>query len=111
MKKKNTNSSFFFKYNKKQGVELTHPIPEDFSSGILMTSGQLTGIAFIYGFSALIKQQTTCGEKIVNGYSYEYTGANVMLLVIVASATFIIYFFNEENNRLKEDGVAIVSFS
>lgn len=88
-------------------VEVTFPIPEDISSGILMTSGQLTGIAFIYGLSALIKQQSSCAEKILNGYSYTYTNANIMLLIIVASATILIYFFEEENNRLKEDRINV----
>lgn len=39
------------------GVELTYPIGESFSAGVLMSSGQLFGIVFTVGCSVLIDKQ------------------------------------------------------
>ena len=36
------------------GVECTYPVPEEYSSGVLMLAGQLFGIAFTFAMPPLI---------------------------------------------------------
>ena len=81
-------------------AEVTYPVPEDISSGLLMTSGQLTGIAFIFGLDALIPK-TGC---VPNG-PFTYPGSSILLVVSVAVSFAFILLFKGQNKRLNVDGL------
>ena len=79
---------------------MTYPVPEDVSSGILMTSGQLTGIGFIFGLSALIPSEGC----VVDG-PFIYPGSSILLVVAIILSVFFIFLFNGANKRLQVDGL------
>ena len=75
------------------GVELTHPIPEPVSSGLLMSSGAIFGIIFIIIGSESIHYFT---EK-----DMPRTGCNIaqIVMTVVAWIAFISSFFIKEDLR------------
>ena len=79
-------------------AEVTYPVSEDISSGLLMTAGQLTGIAFIFGLDALIPQ-TPCNPN------FEYPGSSILLVVAVGVSVLFIFLFRGSTKRLAADGV------
>lgn len=82
------------------GVELTYPIGESFSTGILMCSGQIFGIIYTIATSEMLNNLTTT-EKA--------TGADVSLIlltVVCAVGAFFSYLIKNDIRRVmaeKED--------
>jgi len=79
-------------------AEVTYPVPEDVSSGILMTSGQITGIGFIFGLDALIPK-TGC---VPNG-DFTYPGSSILITVSIVCCFAFILLFQGSNKRLEVD--------
>ena len=79
-------------------AEITYPVPESVSSGVLMTSGQLTGIAFIFALDALIPS----GPCNPTG-SFTYPGSSVLLVVCIGFSASFIMLFKGSTKRLDVD--------
>jgi FLVCR family MFS transporter 7 len=81
-------------------VECTHPVPEEYSSGLIMSSGMITGIGFIYGLERLTDAQPTCEE---NMGEYYFSGTSAVLLGCGALATAIVFQFRGPLLRLQAE--------
>ena len=76
---------------------MTYPVPEDISSGLLMTIGQLTGIAYTFAMDALIPS-AACSEA-----DYVYPGSSILLVVSVIVAFCSICMYQGSTKRLEVD--------
>jgi len=74
------------------GVELTHPIPESISSGLLMSMGQFFGIIFTIVVSIIITRKGDAG--VILGQS--------IMIVMAGIAAVLSFFVKEDLKRLKE---------
>jgi hypothetical protein len=75
-------------------------VPEDVSSGLLMTIGQITGIGFIFGLDALIPRQP-CVPTVEQPYIYP--GSSILLVVSVSVSFLFILMFKGSTKRLNVD--------
>lgn len=82
-------------------AEVTYPVSEDISTGILMSFGQLTGIGFIFGLDALIKKQPACGTS--QSATFYYSGTSILLVCVIAVCCMLIYQFDGELKRQKKE--------
>ena len=79
------------------GVELTHPIPEPVSSGLLMSSGAIFGIILIIVGSQSITYFTNKNKSEL--------GCNItqFIMILFAWIAFVVSFFIKEDlRRIKE---------
>ena len=67
-------------------VECTHPVPEEYSTGLIMSAGMITGICFVVGLQRLTDSQPTCDEND-RGYYFSWASAVMLLSGIVATIT------------------------
>lgn len=74
------------------GVEITHPIPESISSGLLMGSGQIVGVIFTVVVSVWI---TNSGNSGV-------IGGQTLMIIGAAIAIVVSFFIVEDLRRIKE---------
>lgn len=81
-------------------VECTYPVPEEYSTGLLMSAGMITGICFIVGLQRLAEAQPTCEE---NNRGYYFSWSSAVLLASGAVATFIAFQFRGPRLRLRAE--------
>ena len=89
-------------------VECTYPVPEEYSSGLILSAGQITGIAYIFGLEALADRQPTCEE---NDGDYYFASASGLIIASACVATAIMLTYKGPLLRLeaeKEMGFASV---
>jgi FLVCR family MFS transporter 7 len=89
-------------------VECTYPVPEEYSSGLILSAGQITGIAYIFGLEALADSQPSC-EK--NDGDYYFASASGLIIASACVATAIMLTYKGPLLRLeaeKEMGLARV---
>jgi hypothetical protein len=79
---------------------VTYPVPEDVSSGLLMTIGQISGIAFIFALDALIPKQA-CIPTVPQDFIYP--GSSILLVVVVGFSFGFILLFKGSTKRLNVD--------
>ena len=77
------------------GVELTYPIGESFSTGVLMSSGQLFGIIYTVSSSVLIDQYDTKVEAKGSKISY------IIVSVAAGFALVLSIFLKQDLRRHK----------
>jgi FLVCR family MFS transporter 7 len=90
-------------------VECTYPVPEEYSSGLILSAGQITGIAYIFGLEALADRQPSC-EK--NDGDYYFASASGLIIASACVATAIMLTYKGPLLRLeaeKEMGFARVA--
>jgi hypothetical protein len=82
-------------------VECTYPVPEEYSTGLLMSGGMLTGICFIVGLQRLADAQPTCEEN--NGGYYYFSWSSAVLLISGAVVTVVVFQFRRPLLRLQAE--------
>jgi FLVCR family MFS transporter 7 len=88
-------------------VECTYPVPEEYSAGLILSAGQITGIAYIFALEALADRQPSC-EK--NDGNYYFASASGLIIVFACAATSIMLTYKGPLLRLEaeeEMGVAV----
>jgi hypothetical protein len=80
----------------ENSVECTYPIPEIYSSGLLLAAGNLIGIACTFTFSALIDGYHGACDNVVKP-------TNVLIMSLVAVVVLPIFAFQGEYARLNAD--------
>ena len=81
-------------------VECTHPVPEEYSTGLIMSAGMITGICFIVGLQRLVDTEPTCDE---NNHGYYFSWASVVLLSSGVVATITAFQFRGPMLRLQAE--------
>jgi FLVCR family MFS transporter 7 len=81
-------------------VECTYPVPEEYSSGLILSAGQITGIAYIFGLEALADRQPSC-EK--NDGDYYFASASGLIIASACVATAIMLTYKGPLLRLEAE--------
>ena len=74
-------------------AECTYPIPEDCSSALLMTTGQLVGIPLIFGLDWLISMRSKYDGNV-------WTPAAIFLVIAISICVIFVWWFDGKMKRL-----------
>ena len=77
----------------ENAVEVTYPIPEEASSGLLFCSGNLVGVAFTVGMSKLVADQNVDTTTFI-------TPTAAFLLISIATCVALVLPYAGEYKRL-----------
>lgn len=72
-------------------VECTYPVPEEYSTGLLMSAGMLTGVCFIIVLQRLADAQPPCDDSKSGRYYFSWP--SIVLVLSGTVATVIILQF------------------
>ena len=81
-------------------VECTYPVPEEYSTGLIMSAGMATGICYIFGLEHLADVQPTCKD---NPDVFYVSPASVVLLASALVATCVAFRFQGPLLRLEAE--------
>jgi len=85
------------------GVELTHPIGESFSTGILMCSGQIFGIIYTIISSEMLQNMTVRDDKDIVTDPAGANGSLVLLTIVCAVGAVCSLFITNDIRRYNEE--------
>jgi len=77
-------------------AEHTYPVPEDCSSALLMTTGQIVGIPMIFGLDWMIDQRSTYDGNV-------WTPAAIFLVTCISACVLLCFWFNGDRKRLEAE--------
>jgi len=84
-------------------AEVTYPIPEDVSSGLLMTGGQIVGIAMVFSFDATIST-FACNPDFI------YPGSSIIIICTMVASCLCIFMYRGQSRRLKIDEASLINY-
>lgn len=80
------------------GVECTYPVPEEYSSGVLMLAGQLFGIAFTFAMPPLIDLRSNWHTD-----STQFTAVAIFVISSGVVGAVFMFIFDGEYKRLNTE--------
>lgn len=83
-------------------VECTYPVPEEYSTGLIMSMGMITGICFIFGLQRLVDLQPPC-DNDEHGGKYYFSWTSGVLVFAGCVATVAVFQFRGPLLRLQAE--------